>query len=173
MFVEIENLIYNDILFEDILEIYENFFLKFIVILYWVMENCEGVRYLLKIDDDMFFNFLRFLNELNVYLKINIIFGCKVSGVFLFWFVFLKWKILRLEYKNDYYLDYIVGIVYLISGDIILNLYWVIWNVLYFIFEDVYIIGLCRKYIGVVVLENKGFNCGYWNCGFCGNNFRY
>lgn len=84
MFVEIENLIYNDILFEDILEIYENFFLKFIVIFNWVMENCEGVRYLLKIDDDMFFNFLRFLNELNVYLKINIIFGCIVSGVFLF-----------------------------------------------------------------------------------------
>lgn len=43
-----------------------------------------------------------------------------------------------------------------------------------FHFEDVYITGLiCRKEIGTVALEHKGFNCGYRNRGPCGNNFKF
>eukprot|EP00105_Crassostrea_gigas_P032726 XP_011455851.1 PREDICTED: beta-1,3-galactosyltransferase 1-like [Crassostrea gigas] len=168
-----ENSIHNDILFEDILETYENLSQKSIALLRWASTNCERVRYLLKIDDDMFLNLPRLLNELKVHPKTNSISGCKVIGASPFRFAFSKWKISRSEYKNDYYPDYIAGTAYLISGDIISNLSWATRNVPYFIFEDVYITGLCRKHIGAVALENKGFNCGYRNRGPCGNNFRY
>lgn len=170
---ETENSIHNDILFEEILETYENLSQKSIALLRWASANCNGVKYLLKIDDDMFLNLPRLLNELNAHPKTNTISGCKVSGASPFRFAFSKWKISRSEYKNDYYPDYIAGTAYLISGDIISNLYRATRNVPYFIFEDVYITGLCRKHIGAVALENKGFNCGYRNRGPCGNNFRY
>ena len=60
-----ENSIYNDILFEEILETYENLSQKSISLLRWASTNCKGVKYLLKIDD-MFLNRPRLLNELTL-----------------------------------------------------------------------------------------------------------
>lgn len=168
-----ENSIYNDILFEEILETYENLSQKSIALLRWASTNCKGVRYLLKIDDDMFLNLPRLLNELKVHPKTNSILGCKVSGASPFRFAFSKWKISRSDYENNYYPDYIAGTAYLISGDIISNLYRATRSVPYFIFEDVYITGLCRKQIGAFALEHQGFSCGYRNRSPCGYNFRY
>lgn len=170
---ETENSIYHDILFEDILETYENLSQKSKALLRWASTNCNGVRYLLKIDDDMFLNRPRLLNDLNTHPKTNSISGCKVSGASPFRFAFSKWRISKSEYENDYYPDYIAGTAYLISGDIISNLYRATQNVPYFIFEDVYITGLCRKSIGALAIEYKGFSCGYRVRGPCGNNFRY
>lgn len=170
---ETENSIYNDILFEDILETYENLSLKSIAILHWAMENCEGVSYLLKIDDDMFLNLPRLLKELKAHPKMNSITGCKVSGAYPFRSAFSKWKISRDEYENDYYPEYMAGTAYLISGDIISSLYSAAKRVPYFIFEDVYITGLCRQHIGAAALQHKGFSCGYRDAGPCGKNFRY
>lgn len=170
---ETENSIYKDILFEDILETYENLSLKSIALLQWAMENCEGVRYLLKIDDDMFLNLPRLLTELKAHPKMNSIAGCKVSGAYPFRFAFSKWKISRDEYEKDNYPEYIAGTAYLISGDIISNLHSATKRVPYFIFEDVYITGLCREHIGAVALEHKGFSCGYRDVGPCGKNLRY
>lgn len=170
---ETENSIYNDILFEDILETYENLSLKSIAILHWAMENCEGVRYLLKIDDDMFLNLPRLLKELKAHPKMNSITGCKVSGAYPFRSAFSKWKISRDEYENDYYPEYMAGTAYLISGDIISSLHSAAKRVPYFIYEDVYITGLCRQHIDAAALQHKGFSCGYRDAGPCGKNFRY
>lgn len=169
----VENTIYNDILFTDISETYENLSKKSIALLRWASTNCKGVKYLLKIDDDMFLNLPRLLDELKTQPKSNSISGCKVSGASPFRFPLSKWRISRSEYEKDYYPDYIAGTAYLISGDIIPKLYSATESVLYFIFEDVYITGLCREHIGAVALENKGFSCGYRDRSPCGQNFRY
>lgn len=169
----VENSIYNDILFTDISETYENLFKKSIALLRWASTNCQGLRYLLKIDDDMFLNLPRLLDELKTQSKLNSISGCKVSGASPFRFPLSKWRISRTEYEKDYYPDYIAGTAYLISGDIISKLYSATESIPYFIFEDVYITGLCREHIGAVALENKGFSCGYRDRSPCGQNFRY
>lgn len=169
----VENSIYNDILFTDISETYENLSKKSIALLRWASTNCQGVRHLLKIDDDMFLNLPRLLDELKTQPKLNSISGCKVSGASPFRFPLSKWRISRTEYEKDYYPDYIAGTAYLISGDIISKLYSATESVPYFIFEDVYITGLCREHIGAVALENKGFSCGSRDRSPCGRNFRY
>lgn len=169
----VENSICHDILFTDISETYENLSKKSIALLHWASTNCKGVKYLLKIDDDMFLNIPRLLDELTTKPKLNSISGCKVSGASPFRLPFSKWRISRSEYEKDYYPDYIAGTAYLISGDIIPKLYSATGSVPYFIFEDVYITGLCREHIGAVALENKGFSCGYRDRSPCGQNFRY
>ncbi|XP_056014233.1 beta-1,3-galactosyltransferase 1-like [Ostrea edulis] len=168
-----ENQLYNDIVFEDILETYENLTLKSIAMLRWALLHCHQIRYLLKIDDDMFLNLPRLLETLTKYPKVNSIVGCKVSRSVPFRSSLSKWSVSRALYPDDYYPDYIAGTAYLISGDIIRTLYRATQKVPYFIFEDVYITGLCRRYIGAIAKDHTGFSGGYRDEGPCGNNFRY
>ncbi|XP_061169130.1 beta-1,3-galactosyltransferase 1-like [Saccostrea echinata] len=168
-----ENQIYNDILFEDIDEAYENLTRKSIAMLHWASMHCHRVRYLLKVDDDIFLNLPRLLDELTKHPRENSITGCKVQGSTPFRFLRTKWRVSKTQYKEDYYPDYLAGTAYLISGDILQNLYGATQKVPYFIFEDIYITGLCREYIGVRAEEHKGFSCGYRDKGPCGKNFRY
>ncbi|XP_062569707.1 beta-1,3-galactosyltransferase 1-like [Saccostrea cucullata] len=168
-----ENRIYNDILFENIIETYENLTRKSIAMLRWASMNCHRVRYLLKVDDDIFLNLPRLLNEVTKNPTENSITGCKVKDSTPFRFPINKWTVSRTQYKEDYYPDYIAGTAYLISGDILHNLYMATQKVPYFIFEDIYITGLCRQYIEARAVEHKGFSCGYRDEGPCGKNFRY
>ena len=170
---ETENSVYNDILFTNILETYENLLHKSIALLRWASFYCQGVQYLLKIDDDMFLNLPRLLNDLRRNPKLNTISGCRVSGASPFRTLFSKWRISRKQYQKDVYPDYIAGTAYLISGDIISKLYNATRRVPYFVFEDVYITGMCRKHIGAVASVHREFSCGFRDKGPCGKNFRY
>jgi beta-1,3-galactosyltransferase 1 len=161
------------IVFEDIVETYENLILKPIAMLRWTSLNYHRIRYLLKIDNDMFLSLPRLLDVLQKYPKKNSIVGCKVSKSAPFRLPISKWSVSRTVYSDNYYPDYIAGIVYLISGDMIQNLYNTTQKVPYFIFEDVYITGICRHNIGAIAEEHSGFSCGYRDKGPCGNNFRY
>jgi hypothetical protein len=62
-----ENQLYKDIVFEDIVETYENLTLKSIAMLRWTSLNCHRIQYLLKIDDDMFLNLPKLLDILTNY----------------------------------------------------------------------------------------------------------
>ncbi|XP_061169253.1 beta-1,3-galactosyltransferase 1-like [Saccostrea echinata] len=168
-----ESEIYNDIIFDDILETYENLTRKSIAMLRWASLHCHGVQYLLKIDDDMFLNLPRLLDDLKKHQIKNAIGGCKVTGSSPFRHPVSKWRVSRTQYKEDYYPDYIAGTAYLMSGDILQNLFRATQKVPYFIFEDVYITGLCRQYIGATANKYAGFSCGYRDQGPCGKNFRY
>ncbi|XP_061185723.1 beta-1,3-galactosyltransferase 5-like [Saccostrea echinata] len=168
-----EKLIYNDIVFEDVLETYENLTRKSIAILRWTVSFCSKVRYLLKIDDDMFLNLPRLLRYLTEFSQVNTILGCKVSHTAPFRNPFSKWYVSHDQYEDREYPEYIAGTAYLISGDVIYDLYQATDKVPYFIFEDVFITGLCRKQIGAVAKEHREFSCGSREIGPCGKNFRY
>lgn len=168
-----EKLIYNDIIFEDVLETYENLTRKSIAILRWTVSFCNQARYLLKIDDDMFLNLPRLLSYLSDFSQVNTVLGCKVSHSAPYRNPFSKWHVSRDQYEDREYPDYISGTAYLISGDIIYDLYQATKKVPYFIFEDVFVTGLCRKQIGAVAKEHHEFSCGSREIGPCGKNFRY
>lgn len=57
-------------------------------------------------------------------------------------------------------------------GDIIFKLYWVIFDVLYFFIEDIFIIGFVREKIGVCEIGYNEFFCSYWDRSLCGVSFR-
>lgn len=171
--VQTEQFIYNDIITKDILETYENLTRKSIAILHWVVSYCKRVRYLLKIDDDMFLNLPRLLKHLTKDKPTNSILGCKVRHSSPFRFSYSKWYVSWDQYKEKEYPEYISGTAYLISGDIVTKLYRATQDVPYFMFEDVFVTGLCREHIGAIATEHPEFSCGYRDRGPCGANFRY
>jgi beta-1,3-galactosyltransferase 1 len=170
--VRTEKFIYNDIIVEDIVETYENLTRKSIAILHWVASFCNRVRYLLKIDDDMFLNVPRLIKHLMKDNPTNSILGCKVSHSSPFR-LYSKWSVSWDDYKEKEYPEYISGTAYLISGDIVTKLYQATQQVPYFMFEDVFVTGLCRRHIGAVPIGHPEFTCGYRDRGPCGSNYRY
>ena len=168
-----ENLLYNDILIEDVPEKYENLTQKSIAILRWTVSNCPRIRYLLKIDDDVFLNLPRLLKYISKHAQTNTILGCLVSHSSPFRSIFSKWRVSWDQYNEEEYPEYISGPAYLISGDVLYKLYQSTKHVPKFMFEDVYITGLCRRHIGALAKSHAEFSCGYRDKGPCGSNFLY
>jgi beta-1,3-galactosyltransferase 1 len=48
--------LYNDIIQESFYDTYNNLTLKSLMLLKWVISNCNKVTYIMKTDDDMFVN---------------------------------------------------------------------------------------------------------------------
>ena len=61
--VRIESVIFDDILQFDIEESYFNNTFKVLALYEWLWKRCSKARYLFKMDDDVFFNLVLFLNE--------------------------------------------------------------------------------------------------------------
>lgn len=168
-----ENLVYNDIIKVDVKEKYENLVEKSIYMLKWLHMNCNRAKYVLKVDDDIFLNIRNLLKHLKQTTPDNSIIGCKVKNTSPFRFPLSKWYISRQQYKDDTFPDYISGPAYLITGDILSELYFATKHVPRIFLEDVYINGLCRRHIKARAEGHPGFSCGYRDEGPCGTNFRY
>jgi hypothetical protein len=171
--VKEENHLYNDIIIVDINERYDNLIEKSIYMLEWLHMNCGRVKYVLKVDDDIFLNVQNLLHHLQQTSPTNSIIGCKVKNTSPFRFPLSKWYISRQQYEFDTFPDYISGPAYLITGDILSKLYFATRKVPRIFLEDVYINGLCRQYIKAQAQGHPGFSCGYRDEGPCGAHFRY
>lgn len=168
-----ENQINHDLVIEDIPEFYENLTKKSVAMLNWIMSYCSRARYFLKIDDDTFLNLPRLLNFLSEHAQTNSIMGCKFEHAKPRRYPFLKWYVSREQYSETEYPVYISGSAYVISGDILFKLYQATKELPQFVFEDVYITGMCRKHIGAIAKSHPEFTCGYRDVAPCGKNFLY
>lgn len=168
-----ENRIHHDVIMEELPEIYENLTQKSVGMLQWIISYCSRARYILKIDDDMFLNLSRLLDFLSEHAQTNSIVGCKYEHAKPRRYPFLKWCVSLEQYSETEYPVYISGPAYVISGDILFKLYQATKEVPQFVFEDVYITGMCRKHIGALAKSHPEFTCGYRDVAPCGNNFLY
>lgn len=168
-----EKQIFQDIVEIDVKEKYENLAKKSIGILKWIYMNCNSAMYFLKVDDDIFLNIGKLVDDLKRMGPRNSIIGCKVMNTSPFRFPLSKWYISRKQYSGDTFPDYISGPAYVITGDIFSKLYFATKTVPNIFLEDVYINGLCREHINGVAVGHPGFSCGYRDQGPCGTNFRY
>ena len=123
----IESDYFKDILQEDFLDSYNNLTKKVIMGLKWVNENCKSIKFVMKIDDDIFVNtealikFLENLKNPNQNTKTQI--GYCYSNIKVIRNKFSKFYVPYLDYPNEYFPDFCVGSVYLLSGDLIYLLY--------------------------------------------------
>lgn len=170
--VNLEKVVSNDILETDVVEAYDKLTYKSIAILEWTHTHCSQTKYLIKVDDDIFFNIRRLLAELEEKNPRNSIIGCEESRNAPVRFFLFKWHVTREQYSADTYPVYITGPAYLITGDIISKLYHATSQVPYFFVEDIFVTGLCREKIGAKVVGHKEFSCSYRDRGPCGVNFR-
>lgn len=163
---------YMDVIEIDIYEMYKNLAKKMIALLQWIYFHCNNPKFILKVDDDVFLNSNLLVNYLRNNNPMNSIIGCKVENASVDRNEISKHYISREEYKPKKFPDYIGGPAYIISGDILGKLYLATNEVPSIFLEDVYITGLCRKYIKALALGHQGFSCADRMKEPCGEHFR-
>ena len=149
---------YNDIVQGDFIDHYHNMTLKSLLDLKVVDERCPAVLYLLKSDDDMVIN-LPYLVDILATRRLTRSFmgpynpGSRVyrEGV---------WKLTLEEFPFAVYPPYESGSAYVITGDLIHELFVTAEYVPHIFVDDVYVTGILGRILGVTHVRQRGF--AYW-----------
>jgi len=153
-----EQVRHDDIIQGDFVDHYHNMTLKSLLDLKVVDERCPGVRYLLKTDDDMVVNLPYLLDILARSQPSRSFMGpynprsrVHRDGV---------WKLTLNEFPFAFYPPYESGSAYVITGDLIHELFVTAEYVPYIFVDDVYVTGILGRVLGVTHVRQRGF--AYW-----------
>ncbi|XP_062536310.1 beta-1,3-galactosyltransferase 5-like isoform X2 [Armigeres subalbatus] len=153
-----ENYMYSDIIRGNFIDSYRNLTLKTLSLLEWTSTNCPNATYLLKTDDDMFINVPKLLQFIESHLSYKrSIFGRLAK----------KWKPIRNK-KSKYYVSpeqyfppvfppFTTGPAYLMTSDIIVELYNKSLSQTYLKLEDVYTTGIVAQLLNIHRINIKEF----------------
>jgi len=148
----------DDIVQGDFIDHYHNMTLKSLLDLKVVKTRCPGVPYFLKSDDDMVINLPYLLDVLATKPLTRSIMGpynprspVYRSGV---------WKLTLEEFPFTYYPPYESGSAYVITGDLIQELFATAEYVPHIFVDDVYVTGILGRVLGVTHARQRGF--AYW-----------
>lgn len=145
-----ENKLYGDLIIAHFLDSYNNLTLKTVSLLEWVNNYCNQINFILKTDDDMFINIPKLLSFIQKHAKEKqTIFGRLAK----------RWKPIRNK-KSKYYVpsnqyqpatfpDFTTGPAYLMTGDMIHDLYTAALGKTYLKLEDVFITGIVAEDIKI------------------------
>lgn len=153
-----ENMIYGDLIRGHFIDSYNNLTLKTLSSLEWVDQNCPKAKYILKTDDDMFINVPKLLQFLDAHAKDKrVIYGRLAK----------KWKPIRNK-KSKYYIStgqfgaavfppFTTGPAYVMTSDIVHDLYVTSLEQLYLKLEDVFTTGIVAQHLGVKRVHDNMF----------------
>jgi hypothetical protein len=145
-----ENKLYGDLISGHFLDSYDNLTLKTVSLLEWVDNYCNNVKFILKTDDDMFINIPKLLKFIEKHANDKrTIFGRLA----------VKWKPIRNK-NSKYYVspsqyqpgilpDFTTGPAYLMTGDVVHDLYIVALSTTYLKLEDVFTTGIVAQDIKI------------------------
>lgn len=140
-----ENAKFRDIIQASFLDTYSNLTLKTISMLKWVSEVCSFVKFVLKVDDDMFINVENILNATRSKNISRAILGELAHEWPPVRSLKNKWYTSYHDYPFNIYPDFVFGPSYLLTGDSIKPLYDASMKMKIFHLEDVYITGLVAE----------------------------
>ena len=157
-----ESNLYGDLLQINYLDTYKNLVYKTILSIKWISDYCYNAKYVLKIDDDIVLNSLSLLNYLNGLPPAQNTFICLVhTNAAVIRDSNSKFYLSKEDYPADNFPDYCDGPAYIMTSDLMLNIFSLsIYNKLLYI-EDVYIGTIAKilssNYINIVdkYLNNK------------------
>lgn len=148
--VENENNKFYDIIKINLKENYFNLTLKTVAMLEFVTKKCSKAKFILKIDDDVFCNIQRLLHVLKQ-LKNK---SRKIYGI-----LYRRHGPIRKEsdkfyrtleqYSGQLYPPYVSGPSYLITRDLIQDLYYTALRTPFFPFEDTFLTGFVMQQLGL------------------------
>ncbi|GIY49323.1 beta-1,3-galactosyltransferase 1 [Caerostris darwini] len=144
-----ENTKFQDIIQATFLDTYSNLTLKTISVLKWVSEVCSLVKYVLKVDDDMFINVENFLTLTEMKNHSSLIMGELAHEWHPVRSAKNKWFTSFVEYPFNVYPDFVFGPSYLLTGDTISLLYNESIKMKLFHLEDVYITGFVAEKVNI------------------------
>ncbi|XP_020279121.1 beta-1,3-galactosyltransferase 1-like isoform X2 [Pseudomyrmex gracilis] len=151
---------YNDIVQERFLDTYNNLTLKSVMMLKWVMSNCDQTKYLMKTDDDMFVNIPLLLQTLHSKPKTETLLGSLICNARPILDPKNKWYMPKYMYSEKTYPNYLSGTGYVMSMGVASKLYQAALVTPLLHLEDVYITGLCAKRAKVRPVNHPGFGYG-------------
>ncbi|CAL8117808.1 unnamed protein product [Orchesella dallaii] len=144
--LNLEQAEFGDLVTGNFLDTYKNLTYKHMMGYKWILNFCQDAKLILKIDDDMFIDIMRFIDWRSEDLKIkektppdlycNTFVGTKPQRC-----VGCKWYASEAEWPLDYYPDYCSGWAYGITVNMMKKLYSVIPKVDFFWVDDVYATG--------------------------------
>ena len=150
-----ESEIYDDIIQGNFTDAYRNMTLKSLLGLKWVSENCARVPYMLKSDDDMFISIPYLINTLlNKSMKRSVMGPYNHRSMV---HRIGKWAVDRKLFPDNYYPPYVSGACYVITVDIVRELYETSAYVTPIFIEDVYVTGILTRIIGAKHIRHMGF----------------
>lgn len=149
--------VYGDIVQVNYPEDYYNITLSSITTLRWATENCPSYEYLVKADDDSFLQMALLYEYLNRTKPTRSVLGIacrknkpnRIRGS--------KWYTPPEMYNKTYLPDFTKGFVYVITADVVRDLYKAAQQLRVFPFEDVFITGMCRELANATVLPIPNF----------------
>jgi len=151
---------HDDVVQGDFADSYQNMTLKSLLDLKVVDERCPGVRYLLKTDDDMVVNLpylLDLLDHTHANLSRSIMGPLNVGSRV---YRHGKWKLTKSEFPFDHFPPYESGSAYVITGDLIHELFVTAEYVPHIYVDDVYVTGILGRILNVRHVQQRGF--AFW-----------
>ncbi|XP_022080611.1 uncharacterized protein LOC110973807 [Acanthaster planci] len=152
---------FGDIIQADFTESFHNLTLKVVLGLKWVTQNCRHASYMYKGDDDMFVNFKNIIS----YLRENRIKGSAMTRFFLGSVLYRSVRVTRTSskyyvpdrlYSGRYFPPYCSGGGYVISTDVIPEMYQQSLETAFIPIDDAYQ-GILASKIGMTPTAHKGF----------------
>jgi hypothetical protein len=143
----VERETHGDLLVDDFEEDYLHLTLKTVRMLKWVQTHCSEVRYLVKLDDDVYFHMpklVSFLEELNETESQNLIAGHKYSDMRIDDDPNSKWYTPPSVWQGTLP-EFVAGFFYILGADARAKLYNAIWKTPVFHLEDVFLTGMVRN----------------------------
>ena len=154
--------LYRDIIMGNFTDTYRNLTIKALFGLQWTQAYCSDVQYVLKTDDDTYFNTTRLLHYLKL-LPANkpLILGslnskAAVSRRGL-------WQVTQDQFSAATYPSYCSGCAYVLSHSVLAPLLQAVHKVSLLPIEDVYITGILAQFTGTQCQSVRTFP--YWSMG--------
>ncbi|XP_071813283.1 beta-1,3-galactosyltransferase 1-like [Apostichopus japonicus] len=168
-----ESHVYRDIIMEDFLDTYYNLTNKFMMGMKWASLYCPQAKYVLKGDDDVYFNLHNIVQMLSSAPSVNFISGYVHNYAKPYRNEGSKWYIPESVYPYKYYPPFCVGYAYVMSGDLPRKLFQVAQHIPFFPLDDVFM-GFCARKLNVLPVYKVGFRRPGWGrLSFCNLNLSY
>ncbi|KAL9706284.1 hypothetical protein quinque_009802 [Culex quinquefasciatus] len=153
-----ENALYGDLIRGHFHDTYDNLTLKTVSMLEWTGVHCSKARFLLKVDDDMFINVPKLLEFVTARVDVGrSIFGRLADGWPALRDRSSKWYVSWEEYGLDRYPAFTTGPAYLLTADVVQDLYCEALGMPFFKLEDVFVTGMVAERLNVSRIGVKEF----------------
>lgn len=148
--IQSESDLYGDIIGSRFMDSYDNLTLKTTSMMEWVDSYCPKVKFILKTDDDMFINIPKLISFVEARSKFKrTIFGRLAKKWRPIRKVSSKYYVSTQQYAPPVFPDFTTGPAYLLTGDIVHELYVKALNMTYLKLEDVFTTGVVAQAIKV------------------------
>ena len=161
--VSMESDRYGDIVMEDFFDSYRNLTYKAVAALKWTSIYCDRAKYVLKADDDILIDIHALMDYLNSeevkgYGNRNLIICNQWTRMKVIRDKKSKWYVSPEEYADDFFSPYCSGSAFVMSADVVKELYKASYYVPFFWVDDFYVTGMLVKRIN---LQHRRLNDGY------------